>query len=47
MDRAPASADNDARERVDELMNHLTRLRLTLALAVGKGYGVLMALWEG
>jgi hypothetical protein len=47
MDRAPASADNDARERADELMNHLTRLRLTLALAVGKGYGVLMALWEG
>lgn len=46
-DVAPASAAADAQGRVDELMSHLTRLRLTLAMAVSKGYGILMALWEG
>lgn len=42
---APAAAE-DFTLRVDALLHNLTRLRLTLATAVGKGYGVLMALWE-
>jgi hypothetical protein len=44
---ATETTDRDALARVDELLHHLTRLRLTLAMAVGKGYGILMALWEG
>ena len=32
--------------RTDELLLYLARLRASCALAVGKGYGILLALWE-
>ena len=30
----------------ERLLTHLTRLREACELAVSKGYGILMALWE-
>jgi hypothetical protein len=43
---ATAEVPSAGDPRVEDLLQHLTRLRLTLATAVGKGYGVLLALWD-
>jgi hypothetical protein len=39
-------ASYDEREGAERLLTHLTRLREACELAVSKGYGILMALWE-
>ena len=43
---APALTPEELSRATDDLLHYLSRLRESCALAVSKGYGVLMALWD-